>query len=182
MSDDLQRWDLTDQQRTRLLDLALHSNEPGPEDQEELKGDLICDLLRTTLPEPEASPQDSDEPASGICPPLRCITGPPIGEVLCAPATSLDTLVAIKQYAKNQGACAESQIRKDVYLAVYFAAIAAAIVSHSVYITDHAQKDLVQFLGFLAKATWMPANLAGLFSRATELMGTRTGSGGETGG
>jgi hypothetical protein len=134
------------------------------------------------LPDPEASSQNSDESASGICPPLRCIAGPPIGEVLCAPATSLDTLLAIKQYAKNQGACAESQVRKDIYLAVYFAAIAAAIVSHSVYITDHTQKDLVQFLGFLAKATWMPANLTGLFSRATQLMGTRAEGGGETGG
>jgi hypothetical protein len=100
--------------------------------------------------------------------------GPPIGELLQDPKTSVAMLKEIKQYAKAQGSQTASEREKDVFLAIYFAAIAAALVYHRERITEHSHERLTQFFDSFAQAAWVPVDLADLLRRAAGLCRTRS--------
>lgn len=165
-SDDL---DLSDRQKTRLLSLALNADdqEASPGGEEE-RGDLLCDILRCPLPNGGFVLDVRSLGTRTSHPTLRFVCGPPIQELLQAPETDVSVLRRIKEYAKVLGTRAESGVEKDVFLAVYFAAIAAAMVSHSERITEHSDDDLAQFFDCFARAPWISTDVAGLFKRAKE--------------
>ena len=104
--------------------------------------------------------------ATAACQGLRSVVGPPIGELLKDPKTSVAVLKEIKQYAKARGIQAASEREKDVFLAIYFAAIAGALAYHGEHITEHADTDLARFFGHYVSAEWMPSSLRELFGRA----------------
>lgn len=157
---------LNDRQRTRLLQLGLGPDRPAfPPDGDEQRGDLLCDMLRfpfLTQPLEQGTSLADGMPFSV----LRAVAGPPLRELLLDPTIDLSTLRKIKEYAKSLGNDAGSDVDKDVFLTIYFAAIAAAVVLHEERITEHVDHDLRGFFLFFAAAPWMPTALADLFSRA----------------
>jgi hypothetical protein len=159
---------LNDGQKTRLLSLALeHDNPAAAPNEDEQRDDLLRDILRCALPLEAPAPST----AVGLGPSyggLRTVAGPPLGELLRDRATDLVVLKQIKEYAKALGKNAKSEVERDVFLAVYFAAIAAARVFHNEGITEHADEQLVRFLDSFAQATWIPADLAGLLAQAAQ--------------
>jgi hypothetical protein len=159
---------LNDRQKTRLLSLALErDNPPAAANEDEQRGDLLRDILRCALPLETPAPTT----AVGLgpsCGGLRTVAGPPLGELLRERTTDLVVLKRIKEYAKALGKNAKSGIERDVFVAVYFAAIAAARVFHNERVTEHTDENLVRFLHSFAQAAWMPADLAGLFVQAAE--------------
>jgi hypothetical protein len=169
MTKDTGSLDLTDQQKTRLLHLALGPHDPPePANKDEERGDLLHDVLRCSLPLRAGPREGSHLAATGSCQGLRSVVGPPIGELLQDPKTSVAALREIKQYAKARGSQAASEREKDVFLAVYFAALAAALVFHRERITEHLGRELAQFLGTFAQAAWMPTDLKELFCRGQQ--------------
>lgn len=160
--------ELNDGQKTRLLSLGLEPDRPATmPDGDEQRGDLLCDILRRPLPPPLAE----HGPPS---PALRAIAGPPLRELLLDSKTDVAELRGVKEYAKTMGQKASTEVEKDVYLAVYFAAIAAARLFHSDRITEHSDTDLARFLEFFARQPWMPTILVGLFTEAAQ--GPRAGT------
>jgi hypothetical protein len=87
--------------------------------------------------------------------------------------TDVAVLQRVKEYAKTLGRNAGSDIEEDVYLAVYFAAIAAALVFRDERITEHSDRDLTHFLNSFAQAAWMPTDLADLLGKAARRCRTR---------
>jgi hypothetical protein len=164
----MDNWALNDGQKTRLLSLALERDNPAAAPSEdEQKGNLLRDILRCALPLEAPAPSTD----VGLCPPyggLRAVAGPRLDELLLDRATDLVALKRIKEYAKALGKNAKSGIERDVFLAVYFAAIAAARVSRQECITAHTDEDLTQSLRFYAKVAWMPSNLKDLLVKAAE--------------
>lgn len=151
---------LTDEQKTRLLNLALEavaSDAPGNAD--EAKGDLLCDILRCPLPPTEHPSDITRGAATGFGP----TPGPSLGQLLNDPRTDVAVLRRIKDYTKVRGKRAGSDVEKDVFLAVYFAAIAAALVFHDKRITGHSSIDLAEFLALFGETQWIPADLRRLF-------------------
>jgi len=160
---------LNDGQKSRLLGFALDADKVvRPLDENEQRGDLLCDLLRCPLPVREVACDPSVPAASSSHAGLRSVFGPCIRELLLDPKTDVATLQRIKDYAKTLGRDAGSEVEKDVFLAVYFAAIAAAMVFHDKRITEHRDQDLTQFLDSVAHAAWMPSDLKGLFYKGQE--------------
>lgn len=170
--------ELNDEQKTRLLSLAL---EPGPSstppDEDEEKGDLLCDILRCPLPVAE-HPHDT---AKSVPIGFRSGSGPSLGELLRDAKTDTSVLTRIKEYAKALGRDARSDMDKDVFLAVYFAAIAGALVFHNEHITEHPRHDLTQFFKHFAQASWMRTDLRDLFVKAAEHRGLKGQSGSHVG-
>ena len=167
MAKDTDSLDLTDQQKTRLLDLALGPpdlSEPGNEDEE--RGDLLHDILRCSLPLRAGSCEGLSAAAMTSCQGLSSVVGPPIGELLPDQGTSVAVLKEIKQYAKARGSQATSEREKDVFLAIYCAAIAAALTYYGERITEHLDRDVTRFFAHYASAGWIPSNLRELFQRA----------------
>jgi hypothetical protein len=164
MEKDTDSLNLTDRQKTRLLDLALgppNSAEPRNEDEE--RGDLLHDMLRCSLPLRTGSPEGRTTSSRGLCP----VVGPSIGELLQDPKTGTAVLKEVKQYAKARGNQATSEREKDVFLAIYFAAIAGAWVYRRECITQHADEDMARFLVHYASVEWIPSSLRDLFQSAT---------------
>jgi len=156
---------LNDRQKTRLLSLGLEPDRPAAmPDGHEQRGDLLCDILRRPLP-----PDGQGEPAAITVqsyPVFRSVAGPPLRELLLDPKTDIAVLHRIKEYAKAMGQKAGTEAEKDVFLAIYLAAIAAAKLFHSDRITEHADTDLARFLEFFARQPWMPTVLVALFQKA----------------
>jgi len=156
---------LTDEQKTRLLGLALEPQTSASGNTDEAKGDLLCDILRCPLP---ATDHPSDI-TRGVATGFGSALGPSLGQLLTDPKTEVTVLSRIKEYAKSLGSHATGELEKDVLLAVYFAAIAAAIVFHGQRITEHLQMNLAQFLHSYANAAWTPSGLVDLFKKASLL-------------
>lgn len=173
MAEDTDRLDLTDRQKTRLLNLGLEPDRPAASfDADEQRGDLLCDILRQPLPAelPERAASFPDRVAKP-CSTFLAMAGRTLRELLLDPKTDVFVLHRIKEYAKMLGTKAESQVEKDVFLAVYFAAIAAAGLFHSRQITKHSATNLDRFLASFARLSWIPSDLAGLFADAARNQG-----------
>jgi hypothetical protein len=169
MTGETDRLELNDRQKTRLLSLGLEPDRPvTPPDENEQRGDLLCDILRCPLPA-EVPEHDAVPPGAGKpCPAFRTVAGPPLGELLQDPKTDVAALRRVKEYAKSLGSKAGSEVEKDVFLAVYFAAIAGAMVFRGERITEHTDRDLTQFFRCFARIVWVPIPLRGLFAKAAE--------------
>lgn len=160
--------ELDDWQKARLLRLGLEPDRPtGLPDSNEQKGNLLCDVLRWPPPLDATVRLASASDEEKCLPGSWTLVGPSLGDSLRNPKTDIEMLRRIKEYAKSLGQRAGSDIEKDVFLAVYFAAIAAAVLLHSKWITEHSDEDLIRFFDFFARSPWMPTDMADLFSDAT---------------
>jgi hypothetical protein len=156
---------LNDRQKTRLLGLGLEPEQPITiPNGDEQRGDLLCDILRHPLP-PNDQVQAKAIERSWVW--SRLIAGPPLWELLLDPGTEVAVLRRIKEYAKEMGQKAKSEVERDALLAVYFAAIAAARLSHSQQITEHSDHDIREFLRVFATSSWVPQRFCDLFARAS---------------
>jgi hypothetical protein len=169
MAEDTDNLNLTDRQKTRLLNLALSPSALGePPDGDEERGDLLHDILRCSVPLRAEPPEGSEATATASCRSFRSVVGPSIGALLQDPTTSMAALKEIKDYAKAQGSQATSEREKDVFLALYFWVIATAQVFHNECMTEHRPQDLLAFFHAFAQARWVPQDMTGLFRRAIE--------------
>src|SRR4030066_397591 len=84
------------------------------------------------------------------------------------PTTDIATIKKIKQYAKESGTSTDSKDEKDVFLAVYYAAIASALIFHYMKITQHSYIDLERFFDSFTKKDWILNELISLFTRGRE--------------
>ena len=100
---------------------------------------------------------------------LLALAGRPLGELVLNPATSIGALVTIKDYGKKLASRKTGQAEHDAALAIYFAAIARALVSHDQKISTHSHQNLARSFAILAGKPWMPAELIQLFQNARQV-------------
>ena len=72
----------------------------------------------------------------------RQVRGRSLSEVLLDAATGLDLLTAIKDYSKKIYQATVSKGEHSIAAAIYYAAIAAALVHHGVKISNHSRQTL----------------------------------------
>ena len=92
----------------------------------------------------------------------------PVQEILLDESSSLATLKRVKNYGKK---LARRQIESGstddiVAVAIYYAAIASALVHHQQRITSYDGSYLGRSFSFLAEKSWMSPELTCLFHRA----------------
>ena len=83
-------------------------------------------------------------------------------DVLTNSATDVGTLNTIKESAKKSA----SQGERQIAVAIYFAAIASALVFHHQKISTQPYPTLKLSFSELAEKPWMSRELAGLFEKA----------------
>jgi hypothetical protein len=160
---------MTDGQKTRLLGLALEPDKRATAlNGDEERGDLLYDMLRRPLPGDRPSRESLAPSADGSCQGLRSVLGPPLSELLQDPKADIAVLKQIKERAKKLGEHASSKTEKEVFLAVYFAAIACALAFHNERITQHSDHDLTRFFDLYGQAGWVPRDMKGLFRKARQ--------------
>ena len=104
---------LTDEQKTRLLGLALGAEQPaGAASEDEQRGDLLWDMLRRSLAADRRSGGAVSLSAGASRQGLRTALGLPLGEVLQDPKTDVSVFRQIKDHAKRLGEQAASTARR----------------------------------------------------------------------
>jgi len=158
--------ELTGEQKTRLLSLGLDS-EPA-EDEEEKKADLLYDVLSRPLPVDTSVVNSLPTALRGFCKRLSSVAGEPLGDLIQNPERGISVIEVIKEYAKQSGTSAKSEIESDIFLVIYYGAIANALLFHNQKITEHSYKDLEQFFCSFTQKDWVLDELTELFKKAQE--------------
>jgi len=151
----------------QLLHLVLH----GPDDQITLDAGVyreqrLLDLLRSKLPLEGTLKNTLPAMIQSLSQELKTLSGSSIEELLLDAKTETRILIQIKEYAKERGCSAQDDIQREVALAVYYAAIAAALLHHNAKISEHPCKHLKEAFSKLREKEWLPSSLTKLFEAA----------------
>lgn len=92
--------------------------------------------------------------------------GETLGRVLADPGSDIEIIKKIKRYAKSAGSQKNSESERTVAGAIYYAAIANALLYHKVKIKTHSYRTLKEAFENLSVKPWMSKELAGLFTKA----------------
>ena len=98
--------------------------------------------------------------------PSRLVGGRAPGQVLLDPKADASHVLVVKEQAKRlaRGKCSPDELAS--LNAIYYAAIASALVFHHEKITRHTYQTLKTSFGKLMERPWMPAELVKLFAQA----------------
>lgn len=167
MKDSPKKFELNIEQSTNLLKLALESNQnEKTQDKEKDRAELLLDILASKLPINPALLESLPDVLRSLSEELQSVSGLPLGKLLQNYKTKTTLLRRIKDFGKELGTSANDEIERDVALAIYFAAIAGALVFHNVKISEYSYKQLEQSFETLSKHPWIPPNLAGIYKKA----------------
>lgn len=169
MEEESKNIELTGEQKTRLLSLGLESepNEDGT-DIDEKKADLLYEVLSHPMPVDNSIVSSLPVALRGLCKRLSSVAGEPLGDLLQNPERGISVIKEIKEYAKQSGASAKSEIESDIFLVIYYGTIANALLFHNQKITQHSYKDLEQFFCSFTQKGWVLDELTELFKKAQE--------------
>jgi hypothetical protein len=165
--------DLSAKQKTLLLSLGLSSEAPDNSvELEEKKSDLLYDMLNRTLPVEESIIDSLPPVLKSLSGKLHSVAGEPLGDLLQNPRTDILVIEKIKNYTKNYAkelvTSGKTRPERDIFLTIYFAAIASALVFHNKKITQHSYKDLKRFFSSFTKKNWILEEIRNLFKKAEE--------------
>lgn len=133
---------------------------------------ITGELLRDHLAQPFPLDQLLGLPVPWLsrlpCLPAALIPAESIGMLLKKPKTSTSVLKKLKQYGRTLFSEGKNQSDRDVGLAIYYGAIANALVFHDTLITRFGYVELDESFAALTGKTWMSGNLRMLFEKARQ--------------
>jgi hypothetical protein len=128
--------------------------------------DLLGDILVSPLSLDAAVPDSVPFVLGRPCDELAGHKGELIGDVLLHADVELDALRALKDYGKNLVHRARGHGERAAATAVYYAAIANALVHRGERISSHPVTKLGGYLDMMAGKPWVPEELRTLYDRA----------------
>jgi adenylate kinase len=167
MKESPKKFDLSIEQSTNLFKLALEANQnEKTQDKEKNRAELLLDTLASKLPINPALLESLPAVLRSLSEELQSVSGLSLGKLLQNSKTKTVLFRRIKDFGKDLGTSANDEIERDVALAIYYAAIAGALVFHNVKISEHTYKQLEKSFETLSKHVWIPPNLTGLYKKA----------------
>ena len=166
MKDD-STYGLSPQQLARLLAIGLQ--DPDRASRAHVTGtpaDMLRDMLTDDL---SLDPTVSDSfPAvlNRPCDEMLASAGRPLVYVLLNRTTDLTVLKTLKDYAKELVSRGDSEAEKSAATAIYYAAIASALVFHQHKISHHSYEGLDKAFTKLERKPWVWPELKDLFQKA----------------
>ena len=154
------------EQLRELFDVGRELPRKPKEAGDEAKQDLLESRLAQNLPLDKRQVEQLPEALSLLCEAMGQLTGDVLGEILQDPSSDLTTTRRVKRRAKQWAAKAASKEEHDTAAAIYYAAIAHALVYHNQRITRFPVAALAETYARLSKETWMPQDLVALFQAA----------------
>lgn len=167
MEESSKRLKLNSEQSTRLLRLGLDSSHAtADQTATRSRADLLLDTLASKLPTDPALIETLPTVLRSLSEELQSVSGRTLGDLLQDPKTKIALIRRMKDFAKELGAAAKDDVEREVALALYFAAIANALVYHNVKISQYDHAKLEQSFETLGGHDWVPPNLTRLFRKA----------------
>lgn len=144
------------------------NNERITLDENQVKSELLHDMLAGKMPLDQAVAQILPKVLSQVCEHIKPFAGDSFGLLLCDPNTDLSVLKRIKDYSKNLSKKVRSEAEHDVIAAIYYAAIASALINYNKRITSFSYERLLDAFSSMIEAKWMTPELTNLFQKAHE--------------
>ena len=161
---------LSPEKLTRLLSIGSEINRSEEEaDQDEEKADLLQDRLEETLPLERFMLKFLPASLLRLCDKLGVLAGEPIGKLLQNPKSDISLIKKVKDYSKNLSECAKTEAESDTAIAIYYAAIAHALIFHNQKITRFSIESLNSALCSLIQKPWVSNELIELYKKAGEI-------------
>ena len=135
-------------------------------DQKEKKAELLHDWLAATLPIDAVFIETLPTILQHLYRQLQLHTDESFGNLLNEPKTDILVVKKIKDYSKKLVSSSKSEAEHDAATAIYFAAIASALLFHDRKITTFSYKSLDESFSKLINEKWIAKDIAELFSRA----------------
>lgn len=170
---------LSSEQLAKLLNIGSDTNRANNGlDKEQKKAELLHDWLQATLPLDAAITKALPNILRRLCQELQPLAGKPFGELLKDPKTDITAIKKIKDYSKKMVGCAKSEAEHDVAAAIYYTAIANALIFHNQRITKFSYESLKNSFSTLTGHNWLTPDLAVLLKKASEFCQEKTKLGG----
>ncbi len=158
---------LTSDQLAKLWSIGSDCGRESPAgDADQKRRDVLLDHLASSLPPDPALLEVLPKILGHLCRQLRPFSGESLHVLLRDPRTDATVLERIKNRGKDLGDAATDGPEREAALALYFAAIAGALLHHGTKISQHSWPHLKQSFRTLSQQAWIPADLADLFTRA----------------
>ena len=157
------------EQLARLLGIGLDLDDHEHCSPNQAKAALLRTRLSGTLPLDPAVVDALPAILGRVCRELLPMGGRSLGGVLLDSETGLDVLETIKDYGKKLVAGKDSEAEHAVSTAIYFAAIASALLFHDQKITSYTYPALAEAFSTLIDKQWLAPELARHLAKARRL-------------
>ncbi len=173
--DEESTYGLSPERLARLLGIGEEGPAKDRAEGEQAAGRLLRARLEGTLPL-ESKVVDALPAVLGhLCRELLPLKGRPLGDVLLDPTVEIEAIKELKDYGKKLARRSRSEAEKASAVAIYYAAIASALLFHDEKISGHSYKSLKGSFSMLIGKEWMVPELARHFSKAHKACGNRGG-------
>ena len=132
------------------------------------KTEFLQDRLSETLLSGSLKDSPLSKELTHLCHISGIAAGESIRKLLSNPATDIQLVNKIKEHGKTLSQNAQVDIEHDTANAIYYAAIAHALVCHNLKITKFSYEELEKSLAIFTGTDWISKDLSELFSKAIE--------------
>ena len=153
----------------RLAELLGKSLDVDGEEEgsmEQRKADYLRFRLEGALPLQAADAEALSRLLTQACRELLPLEGRTLGSAILDEELPLDAAKAVKEYGKKLASRKDREVQHDVAVAVYYAAVANALLFRDTRITSFPYHDLAGAFAGLREKRWMDPRLARLFAKA----------------
>ena len=141
--------------------------------------ELLQRRLREPLPLGREQLEVLPAALAQLCSTIGSIAGETIISLIRSSETGISVLQRIKRNGKRLSNHALSKNEQQVGVAIYYGAIASALVYHERRISRLSYSNLADAFERLSNESWMSSDLAMLYRVAREYCGTRSRGGGK---
>lgn len=155
------------EQLQRLFNIGRDEKEPDERtERDQQKAEMLCRSLSQILPLDKSQMGMLPSTLSHLCHSIGLLVGQTITELLSNPSTDISFIERIKRYSRDLSAQVSSKAEHEVATAIYYAAIAHALVYHDERITRFPYDKLKTSFARLVKEKWIPRDLSKLLKAA----------------
>jgi hypothetical protein len=157
-------WRLNARQLGDLLSLGKTGKAPKPGSKGRALEQMLASLISLNPAEPGSISQVLGRP----CDELRACAGRTVAEAVLGGQAEAAALETLKNYGKKLAKKGDSEANRAAAAALYYTAIAAALVFHARKITELSFDKLKKGLTELESRNWVTADVKALLARARE--------------
>ncbi len=136
---------------------------------EQKKAELLVDRLTEPLPLSPSIMKLLPDISSLLTGVVGGCDSESIGNLLKSPEVEISVLRKIKNYNNDLSKCAESKIKRDVAVVLYYGALASALVIYNKRISRFSYKNMERSFSSLIGKSWITTDLVKLFTKAREI-------------
>jgi hypothetical protein len=155
--------------RTMMLQLVKSifekdsGNPVGPVDQQ---SEYFEEKMAAALPKDFFDQADLPDHLSVLCDISGISKNETFKSVIKNDKVELSLLVKMKDYFKELSSESSDEMEHQIYIAIYYAAIASALMYHDEKISSYSYEELAANFGRLSKEDWLPEYILKLYRKA----------------